>query len=82
MFKSDAIGNYPIHVAVSSGSLDCLRVLLNHEAKTKPVASVGFFDRHLINLPDNEGETPLHLAVNSGNADMIDVSVFYPLWNS
>lgn len=84
MFKTDAIGKYPIHVAVSSGSLDCLRILLEFEstAKTKGLgvggveteSSFNFIDNHLINLPDSEGETALHLAVNSGNIEMIDVS--------
>lgn len=80
MFKADAIGKYPIHVAVSSGSLDCLKVLIDHEKLTKSgnqdqeEVGVSFLDKHLINLPDSEGETALHLAVNSGNTQMIDVS--------
>ncbi|KAM3185387.1 hypothetical protein ACTXT7_006469 [Hymenolepis weldensis] len=79
MFKADAIGKYPIHVAVLSGSIDCLRILLDHENLTKrgnqgSEGEIGicFMDQHLINLPDSEGETALHLAVNSGNIEMID----------
>ncbi|EUB63293.1 Transient receptor potential cation channel subfamily A member [Echinococcus granulosus] len=82
MFKVDAIGKYPIHVAVFSGSLDCLKILLEYEAIAKTgelcvggaeaEGAVNFFDNHLINLPDGEGETALHLAVNSGNIEMID----------
>ncbi|KAL5108651.1 Transient receptor potential cation channel subfamily A member 1 [Taenia crassiceps] len=82
LFKADAIGKYPIHVAVSSGSLDCLKILLEYEAtaKTEGLAVGGvegegaviFIDNHLINLQDSEGETALHLAVNSGNIEMID----------
>ncbi|CDI98411.1 transient receptor potential cation channel [Echinococcus multilocularis] len=82
MFKVDAIGKYPIHVAVFSGSLDCLKILLEYEAIAKTgelcvggaeaEGAVNFFDNHLINLPDGEGETALHLAVNGGNIEMID----------
>lgn len=81
MFKADTIGKYPIHIAVSSGSIDCLQILLDHENLTKrdnqgSEGEIGicFMDQHLINLPDSEGETALHLAVNSGNIEMIDVS--------
>lgn len=82
MMKPDAIGKYPIHTAVSSGSLDCLRLLLDREDTTKADErgdygienSLSFYDHHLINLSDSEGETALHLAVNSGNIEMIEVS--------
>lgn len=85
MFKADAVGKYPIHVAVSSGSLECFRILLEHETVSmrsnhgeEDLTGVSFMDRHLINLPDKEGETALHLAVNSGDSKMIDVS-FLPI---
>lgn len=79
IFRPDAIGNYPIHVAVASGSLNCLRILFEHETTMAPCFDgcfniTDFQDRHLIRLADNEGETILHMAVNSGNSTMIDVN--------
>ena len=80
MLIRDAIGKYPIHTAVSSGSLNCLRVMLEHE-DSKNTDEVGSYHlpssakfQQLINLSDSEGETALHLAVNSGNIEMIEVS--------
>nr|CDS25939.1 transient receptor potential cation channel [Hymenolepis microstoma] len=79
MFKVDAIGRYPIHIAVSSGSMDCLRILFDHENLTgrnsqgnENGVGASFMEQNLINLPDSEGDTALHFAVNSGNMEMID----------
>ncbi|KAL7060760.1 hypothetical protein AAHC03_010143 [Spirometra sp. Aus1] len=73
IYRADAVGFYGVHVAVLTGSTECLQRLFNHETTNAPnYSEVNFSDQHLIYLTDSEGETPLHSAVNCGNLEMID----------
>ncbi|BHF72992.1 hypothetical protein SprV_0401606400 [Sparganum proliferum] len=73
IYRADAVGYYGVHVAVLTGSTECLQRLFTHETTNAPTYSeVNFSDQHLIYLTDSEGETPLHSAVNCGNLEMID----------
>nr|VZI35630.1 unnamed protein product [Spirometra erinaceieuropaei] len=73
IYRADAVGYYGVHVAVLTGSTECLQRLFNHETTNAPnYSEVNFSDQHLIYLTDSEGETPLHSAVNCGNLEMID----------
>lgn len=51
-----SIGNTPLHLAVMLGRLDCLKVLLSHDA--------------MITVKNCQGWTPLAEAVSFGNREM------------
>jgi len=52
--------NYPIHIALMRGYMDCLRILLTARDLR-------------INAPNRQGDTPLHIAAGSGNYDAVNL---------
>ncbi|KAK7058628.1 putative ankyrin-repeat protein [Paramarasmius palmivorus] len=54
----DADGRTPLHWAASSGSLDIVRILLEHDAE--------------VDKPDASGWTALHIAVSAGHDKVVE----------